>query len=141
MRQPCRKKVINRGKDDKMRKIGAKVPSFSHYAQSFEQLLCKQRAKLCKQRGKKRRNFFKKLFTKRNFSYIMNRHILEKTKYAAIAQSVECILGKDEVTSSNLVSSSKRKSVHESGRIFVCIIHYSFFIIHYSLTGNGFSNE
>ena len=49
----------------------------------------------------------------------MNRHILEKTKYAAIAQSVECILGKDEVTSSNLVSSSKRKFVHESGRIFV----------------------
>ena len=29
---------------------------------------------------------------------------------------------------------SKRKSVHESGRIFVCIIHFSLFIIHYSLT-------
>ena len=27
--------------------------------------------------------------------------------FAAIAQSVECILGKDEVTSSNLVSSSR----------------------------------
>jgi hypothetical protein len=26
----------------------------------------------------------------------------------------------------------KRKSVHESGRIFVCIIHYSIFIINYS---------
>ena len=30
---------------------------------------------------------------------------------AAIAQSVECILGKDEVTSSNLVSSSTLKSL------------------------------
>ena len=29
------------------------------------------------------------------------------SKYAAIAQSVECILGKDEVTGSNPVSSSK----------------------------------
>ena len=35
----------------------------------------------------------------------------------------------------------KRKSVLVRGRIFVCIIHYSFFIIHYSLTGNGFPNE
>ena len=31
----------------------------------------------------------------------------QKTKYAAIAQSVERILGKDEVASSNLASSSK----------------------------------
>ena len=31
---------------------------------------------------------------------------------AAIAQSVECILGKDEVTSSNLVSSSIQTSDH-----------------------------
>jgi hypothetical protein len=37
--------------------------------------------------------------------------------------------------------STKRKSVHESGRIFVCIIHFSLFIIHYSLNENGFSNE
>jgi len=35
----------------------------------------------------------------------------------------------------------KRKSVLERERIFVCIIHYSFFIIHYSLKENGFSNE
>ena len=31
-----------------------------------------------------------------------------KTEYAAMAQVVEHILGKDEVTSSNLVSSSKK---------------------------------
>ena len=30
--------------------------------------------------------------------------------FAAIAQSVECILGKDEVTSSNLVSSSMKNA-------------------------------
>ena len=35
----------------------------------------------------------------------------------------------------------KQKSVLVRGRIFVCIIHYSFFIIHYSLSENGFSNE
>ncbi len=36
---------------------------------------------------------------------------------AAVAQEVECILGKDEVTSSNLVSSSKKppKSVDFGG--------------------------
>ena len=32
--------------------------------------------------------------------------------YAAIAQSVERILGKDEVASSNLASSSKKKHIH-----------------------------
>ena len=32
--------------------------------------------------------------------------------FAAIAQSVECILGKDEVTSSNLVSSSMKTPDH-----------------------------
>ena len=37
-------------------------------------------------------------------------------KYAAIAQSVERILGKDEVASSNLASSSiKQMSAQESG--------------------------
>ena len=34
----------------------------------------------------------------------------QKTEYAAIAQSVERILGKDEVASSNLASSSKRST-------------------------------
>ena len=37
-------------------------------------------------------------------------------------------------TASFLSTHPKRKSVHESGRIFVCIIHFSLFIIHYSLT-------
>ena len=50
-----------------------------------------------------------------------------------MAQLVEHILGKDEVISSTLISSSKQKSVLGRGRIFVCIIHYSLFIIHYSL--------
>ena len=42
---------------------------------------------------------------------------------------------------SKLLGGAKRKSVLERGRIFVCIIYYSFFIIHYSLNENGFSNE
>lgn len=32
--------------------------------------------------------------------------LTHKTEYADIAQEVECVLGKDEVTSSNLVISS-----------------------------------
>ena len=43
-----------------------------------------------------------------------------------MAQVVEHVLGKDEVTGSNPVSSSKRKSVLERERIFVCIIHIYF---------------
>ena len=39
---------------------------------------------------------------------------------------------------SNPASSAKRKSVHNSGRIFVCIIHFSIFIIHYSLKRTDF---
>ena len=35
-----------------------------------------------------------------------------KIKYAAIAQSVERILGKDEVASSNLASSSKTSEIY-----------------------------
>ena len=38
-------------------------------------------------------------------------------KYAAMAQEVERILGKDEVTSSTLVSSSKKKR-HDFNRVF-----------------------
>ena len=49
-----------------------------------------------------------------------------------MAQSVEHILGKDEVTSSILVSSSKNP-VHASGRDFY------FFTLHFSLfTKNAF---
>ena len=43
--------------------------------------------------------------------------------------------------SSYLDTRDKRKSVLARGRIFVCIIHYSIFIIHYSFNVNGFSNE
>ena len=54
----------------------------------------------------------------RRFEPVLGRHAFNKANaflyksgesrtYAAIAQSVERILGKDEVTSSNLVSSSK----------------------------------
>ena len=39
-------------------------------------------------------------------------------QYAAVAQSVERILGKDEVTSSNLVSSSKKKDMTK-GHVFL----------------------
>ena len=44
--------------------------------------------------------------------------------FAAVAQSVERILGKDEVTSSNLVSSSKKACDRNDYRLF-CFIHYS----------------
>ena len=42
--------------------------------------------------------------------YIIHKLSDSETKYAAIAQQVERILGKDEVASSNLASSSKAKS-------------------------------
>ena len=42
---------------------------------------------------------------------------------------------------SSPASGTKRKSVLVRGRIFVCIIHSSIFIIHYSLKEIGFSNE
>ena len=44
--------------------------------------------------------------------------------FAAVAQSVERILGKDEVTSSNLVSSSKKACDRNDHRLF-CFVHYS----------------
>ena len=40
--------------------------------------------------------------------------------YAAMAQSVERVLGKDEVTSSNLVSSSKNAVSGKLAAFFVC---------------------
>ena len=41
-----------------------------------------------------------------------------QTKYAAIAQPVERILGKDEVASSNLASSSKTKKLIRKDGLF-----------------------
>ena len=45
--------------------------------------------------------------TNRYLCYIIHKLSDSETKYAAIAQQVERILGKDEVASSNLASSSK----------------------------------
>ncbi len=47
-----------------------------------------------------------------------------------MAQVVEHILGKDEVTSSNLVSSSKKKSHTSCGFFF---LFFSLFSVHFSL--------
>ena len=67
----------------------------------------------------------------RRFEPVLGRHVIIRLRlvlinadsplYAAVAQSVERILGKDEVTSSNLVSSSKNplKSVDFGGFCFV----------------------
>ncbi len=56
-------------------------------------------------------SFFKKTFTNAFLYIIIYKHL----NFAAIAQSVECILGKDEVTSSNLVSSSILKDRSNRG--------------------------
>ena len=55
-------------------------------------------------KDEKHRIFFKKRLTFPLFQYIMAKL---SSEYAAIAQPVERILGKDEVASSNLASSSK----------------------------------
>ena len=62
-----------------MRKIGAKVPSFSHYAQSCEQLLCKQRVILCQLTVEKRRNFFQKTLYKMKVLYYNKKAHFQKT--------------------------------------------------------------
>ena len=54
--------------------------------------------------AEKRRIFFKNSLTILPFQYIMAKL---SSEFAAIAQPVERILGKDEVASSNLASSSK----------------------------------
>ena len=55
-------------------------------------------------------------------------NITVANKYAAIAQSVECILGKDEVTGSNPVSSSKNRRIStEVRRFYFLLLHYSLF--------------
>ena len=48
---------------------------------------------------------------------------------AAIAQSVERILGKDEVASSNLASSSKNRQASIEDCRFLLVTHYSLFTI------------
>ena len=53
----------------------------------------------------------------------------------------ERLNGIQEVMGSSPTISTKRKSVLVRGRIFGCIIHFSIFIIHYSLSENGFLNE
>ena len=58
---------------------------------------------------KKSKNFSKKLLTNQDDCYIIHKLSDSETKYAAIAQQVERILGKDEVASSNLASSSKKE--------------------------------
>ena len=60
-------------------------------------------------RRKKKKKFSKKVLTNPPACYIIHKLSDSETKYAAIAQQVERILGKDEVASSNLASSSKTK--------------------------------
>ena len=62
-------------------------------------------------------------------------------RHCSLAQSVERMTVNHDVVSSSLTGAAKRKSVLVRGRIFVCIIHFSIFIIHCSLSENGFSNE
>ena len=56
-----------------------------------------------------------------DFNYYLGYNNQVAIKYAARAQEVERILGKDEVTSSTLVSSSKNP-VHVSGRDFYFLL-------------------
>ena len=58
--------------------------------------------------------------------------------YADLAHLVERDLAKVEVAGSSPVIRSKQKSAFERRRIFVCIIHYSLFIIHHSFILSGF---
>ena len=59
---------------------------------------------------KKEEKFSEKVLTNRSLCYIIHKLSDSGPEYAAIAQQVERILGKDEVASSNLASSSKTKS-------------------------------
>ena len=59
---------------------------------------------------KKKKKFSKKVLTNPPACYIIHKLSDSETKYAAIAQQVERILGKDEVASSNLASSSSKKA-------------------------------
>ena len=55
--------------------------------------------------------------------------------FAAIAQSVERILGKDEVASSNLASSSKNRQASIEDCRFL-LVTYSLFTPHYHLVAD-----
>ena len=60
---------------------------------------------------------------------------LKAVKNAAIAQSVERILGKDEVASSNLASSSKNRQASTEDCRFL-LVTYSLFTLHYNLVAD-----
>ena len=84
-------------------------------------------------------NFFgrsrKKVLTKPDLACIINAVVSDRNAVnpcAAMAQAVERILGKDEVTSSILVSSSK-KSHTNVWDFYFFTIHFSLFTIHYQL--------
>ena len=61
-------------------------------------------------RRKKKKKFSKKLLTNPVACYIIHKLSDSGAQYAAIAQQVERILGKDEVASSNQASSSSKKA-------------------------------
>ncbi len=69
--------------------------------------------------GKKNHSFCEKSLDNRN---PLRYNAIAVHKYAAIAQSVERILGKDEVASSNLASSSKTLKLLEF-RGFFLLLH------------------
>ena len=56
------------------------------------------------------------------------------TIYRGVEQLVARRAHNPEVAGSSPVPATKRKSVHASGRIFVCILHHSSFIFHSSLS-------
>ena len=70
-------------------------------------------------RRKKEKKFSEKVLTNQTLCYIIHKLSDSETKYAAIAQQVERILGKDEVASSNLASSSKTKRPSVRMGVFV----------------------
>ena len=70
---------------------------------------------------KKEKKFSEKVLTNQTLCYIIHKLSDSETKYAAIAQQVERILGKDEVASSNLASSSKKEEHLPVFLFFHCV--------------------
>ena len=62
----------------------------------------------------------------------------KRKTHADLAHLVERNLAKVEVAGSSPVIRSKQNPLSKEGGFFVCIIHYSIFIIHYSLTEADF---